>query len=63
MSSEWISVVDAFPDFDRLVLVHYMDNFYDKYTVAFLCKSTWKWIEMITGQILDVDIWQDILSY
>lgn len=61
--NRWIPVEDALPDGNRLVLVHYIDNYHDSYAVAFFGKFTGKWIEPISGQFLDVDRWQDIEPY
>ena len=38
----------------------YADGIHKKYAVAFFGKFTGRWIEPLTGQYLDVDMWCEI---
>lgn len=62
--SEWRKVEDALPDSTRSVIARYdevyADGIHKKYAVAFFGKFTGKWIEPLTGQHLDVDMWCEI---
>lgn len=62
--NKWCKVEDALPDNLRSVVVRhnvmYADGIHKKYAVAFFSKWTGNWIEPLTGQHLDVDMWHEI---
>lgn len=62
--NRWIPCNGRLPDSNRSVIVQYnamyADGIHKKYAVAFFSKFTGKWVEPLTGQHLDVDMWCEI---
>lgn len=62
--SSWIPCNERLPDNNRSVIARYnamyADGIHKKYAVAFFSKFTGKWVEPLTGQHLDVDMWCEI---